>query len=254
MSVSRSNIFSETFRQMNKTMRVSKPNLMANYSEELVSKCWEVMSGLIRRNYESGRGTIVKKFGNFTFKNIEFNFEGTTNQFDRDLKPRSPVFIVSSEFLDILKPGLYTDDNGVIYYNQGKNNNLGHSQLNLAELSFSIGVKREEAFKVLDSMFMFIRDAILRGEFISKEMPGIGALCIRNSLMAVKFEKELIDRTRFVPQKLINTKKHVNLFMKSTDNFYGKRLNSIKELPNVNEALKNIRPTQYILFNIVRFT
>ena len=61
----------------------------------------------IAQNYESGRGTSIKGFGVFTYTSSEVNLEGTTNQYNRDKKGKKPVFIVSKEFNEYLKPGQY---------------------------------------------------------------------------------------------------------------------------------------------------
>jgi hypothetical protein len=73
----------------------------------------------------------------FTFTANEVNLEGTTNQFQRDHKARKPVFIVSSDFIDRLKPGQSTPQ-GMVYYNQKQNNSLNHIKINLVVNHFKI--------------------------------------------------------------------------------------------------------------------
>ncbi len=99
---------------------VSYAEILQNYPTEMIDASWDNLALFILENYQSGKGTIIKGFGTFTFTNIEYSLEGTTNQFDRDLKKRKPVFIVSNEFVEYLKPGIYSNKSGLIYYTQKK--------------------------------------------------------------------------------------------------------------------------------------
>src|SRR4051812_24843169 len=117
-------IYSQSMKRINSAGVIRREDILNTYSNEIVSKCWEVFSKFILKNYQAGKGTVIPKFGTFTFNNVEFSLEGTTNQFDRDIKPRKPVFIVSSEFVEKLKPGIFANT-GLVYYIQKKNNNVG---------------------------------------------------------------------------------------------------------------------------------
>ena len=88
-------------------------------------------------------------------------------------------------------------------------------------------------------------------------MPTLGTLIIKNNIISVKFFDEIIEQIKFIPQKLLNTKKHVNLFMeinnKSVENnniikstMYKFQpepsMDTIKNLPDVSRKLIEIRP------------
>ena len=43
---------------------------------------------------------LIKVFGTFILSRIKYGLEGTTNQFERDIKRRRPVFLVSKGFVE----------------------------------------------------------------------------------------------------------------------------------------------------------
>ena len=105
------------YASFNKWGGISLQDILSNYPQEIKEKCWENLSRLIIENYQSGKGTFIKGFGTFTFTNVEFSLEGTTNEYERDIKTRRPIFIVSNEFIDYLKPAIYTKKSGLLEFN-----------------------------------------------------------------------------------------------------------------------------------------
>lgn len=88
-------------------------------------------------------------------------------------------------------------------------------------------------------------------------MPSLGTLYVRNNIICVKFLDEIIEKVKYIPQKLLTTKKNVNLFMevnqksvennnllKSTLNKFqpDPSIETIKNLPDVSKKLVEIRP------------
>lgn len=53
----------------------------------------------ISRNLRMGRGVHVPKLGVFTFTPPEVRLKGVTNEKERDLKPRIPVFLIQKDFV-----------------------------------------------------------------------------------------------------------------------------------------------------------
>ena len=103
---------SKGFSLANQGFILSRPDFISNYSQEIIDACWSSLSVNVIQNYQRGKGTSIKGFGTFTFKNSNINLEGTTNQNIRDKKPKNPVFIVSKEFNENFCPGEYTKQNG----------------------------------------------------------------------------------------------------------------------------------------------
>ena len=106
------------FSIANKGYSFTRNSILNNYSQEVIDACWESFTINIIQNYQRGKGTSIKNFGNFSFKGPELNLEGTTNEYIRDKKPREPVFLVSKDFNNEFKAGEYTKQNGIRYYNQ----------------------------------------------------------------------------------------------------------------------------------------
>ena len=97
------------FDSFNKWGGITYSDILSKYPKEIIDNCWLVFSQAIIENYSKGKGTFIKNFGTFTFTNEEYSLEGTTNQYKRDIKRRCPIFIVSKDFIDYLKPGIYSD-------------------------------------------------------------------------------------------------------------------------------------------------
>lgn len=151
--------YSETMKKIANSQPVNREEIMKNLNEDSTKRCWEVFCGFISKNYQFGRGTIIPSFGTFTFTNTEVNLEGTTNQFIRDKKQRKPVFIVSSDFVETLKPGIVTE-NGIIHYQQKLINSVSHVKINYAELSISANLNKAEFVTIIDHLLRFIADNI----------------------------------------------------------------------------------------------
>jgi hypothetical protein len=154
-------MFKESYNKLNKSNQLTRTELLNNYNTELIDKAWELLCKSIAQNYQSGKGTIIPKFGTFTFNNSEVNLEGTTNQFNRDLKAKKPVFVVSSDFVERLKPGMF-GNGGIIYYTQKINNNVGHVKVNYAQIAYSLNAKKEDCGVILDNLIRLIGDSIVK--------------------------------------------------------------------------------------------
>ena len=77
-------------------------------------------------------------------------------------------------------------------------------------------------------------------------MPGLGVLICRNNVIAVKFNSELDQYVKLIPQKLIQTKKEVNLFMDANNKEkLGKKPISNILPNNLCKTLAELRPKTY---------
>lgn len=249
--------YGDTFKKLSNFNPVKREELLKKYPAEKIAKVWEVFCKLIAKNYQSGKGTVIHKFGIFTFDNAELNMEGTTNVHLRDLKPRKPVFLISSDFVDNVRQGIYAT-NGIVYYKLKKNNSTGTVKLNYAELSYSLSMGKDDCVVILENLIKFIGDSIISNTFKNKEMPGLGILMLKSNIVAVKFNDDLIENIKLVPNKLSQTKKQVNLFMeaneKNNENLNqtskggsGINLNlNNNNLPNLANSMQKLRPKTYI--------
>ena len=98
-------------------------------------------------------------------------------------------------------------------------------------------------------------------------MPGLGQLQLKNNIICVKFDEYICEQIKFIPQKLLTTKKHVNLYMEVNNqavenNIFVKNsklryepdpsIETIKNLPDVSKKLVEIRPKTYFNFFIFK--
>ena len=202
---------SKGFSLANQGFILSRPDFISNYSQEIIDACWSSLSVNVIQNYQRGKGTSIKGFGTFTFKNSNINLEGTTNQNIRDKKPKLPVFIVSKELCEKFCAGEYTRQNGIRYYNQKESKNIPIVKLNMAEMAYSLSMSKEEAANLLKHLIIHIRDCILDKTFKNKVLPGLGILVNRNNILAVNFNDEFINDILYKNEILVFTKKNISL-------------------------------------------
>ena len=114
----------------NKGIIIDREQIINNYSQETIDSCWSSLSVNIIQNYQRGKGTLIKGLGVFTFKPQEVILEGTTNQYDRDIRLREPIFIVSKELNENFLPGEYTRQNNIKYYTQKESKDISIVKIN----------------------------------------------------------------------------------------------------------------------------
>ena len=217
---------------------MSRENILKSFNQPIIMKAWEALCVSVAQNYQSGRGTVIKGFGVFTYISPEVDLEGTTNQFSRDKKGIKPVFIVSKEFNEYLKPGQYNYNTGyLIYFNQKQNNSLSHVRLNYAEIAYSMGIKKEECSMIIQNIILYLDNAIRNKSFISKEMPFLGTLILQGNILGVKFNREFSKNSE-IPQHRKITKKDIGLYMKPEED----KLVTYNDIKDVDKALKKLKP------------
>ena len=178
--------------------------------------------------------------------NPEYNLEGTTNQYKRDLKLRRPVFIVSNEFLDFLKPGQFTKRGGLIYYTQKLNNKVNLVKFNFTELAFALNISKEECKNIITTIIKDMADEIISRKFKSRELPGLGILLIRGNILGVKFFSEFNLESYKKTEKLNFTKNNLELYMNihRTDQAHA-------DLINAEKAVNELNPKDAVITHLV---
>ena len=147
---------------------IDRESIINNYSQETIDSCWSSLAINIIQNYQRGKGTLIKGFGVFTFKPIEVILEGTTNQYDRDLRLREPIFIVSKEFNENFLPGEYTRQNGIRYYTQKESKDISIVKVNFAKIAYSLSISNDEISNILKHIFLYINESIMKHSFNGK--------------------------------------------------------------------------------------
>ena len=234
-------------RTFNNWGGINYQEILSNYPNEIKEKCWLNLSRCIIENYHSGKGTSIKGFGTFTFTNVEYNLEGTTNQYNRDIKPRYPVFLVSNEFVDYLKPGIYTEKSGLIYYTQKLNNKVPIIKLNLAKISYGANISKEECYTILSSTIKLMADQIRRKAYNNnKILPDLGLFINRGNIFGVKFDYNLIDSIFMQTEKLIHTKKNLRFYMETKDS----QGIPHRDIEDIDKAERDLRPKTAVLTKV----
>ena len=214
---------------------INRKDILSSYNPTVLKETWIQLSNYIRKNYESGRGTFIKGFGTFTFINPEYNLEGTTNQLKRDLKLRRPVFVVSPEFLDYLKPGQFTKNGGLIYYTQKKNNNVNINKINFSEIAYSLNISKEECNEIIKNIIGEMADQIKKNAFVSRELPGVGIILIRGNIFGIKFYDEFNIDIYKKTEKLNLNRKNINFYLETY-----KTNQSMGDVNNVEKSMNEL--------------
>ena len=226
---------------------ISLHDILSNYSSEILDKCWENLSRLIIENYQSGKGTFIKGFGTFTFTNADYSLEGTTNEYERDLKSRRPVFIVSNEFIDYLKPGIYTEKSGLLYFTEPVNNNIPIVKVNYAKICYGTNISKEECVNIILSLIRKISEQVRKGIFQQKEMKYLGKLIIKNNLFGMKFEDDIYNDISFQAQKLYHLKKNLKLDMETKDSIR----QVYRNVEDIDKLEREVRPKMSVITKIM---
>ena len=234
------------YNSFNKWGGLTYEDFLSNYPKETIDKCWLLLSHAILENYYRGKGTFIKNFGTFTFSNVEYNLEGTTNEYTRDIKRRRPVFIVSNEYIDYVKPGIYTEKSGMIYYTQKENKNVSIVKLNFAKLSYGGNISKEEISTIIYSIIKNMSDKIRRREFKEKNMPGLGTFLIKGNIFGMKFDKNIFDDVSLKSQELYHIKKNFKFYMETKDSQGVPHRN----ITDIDKAERGIRPNISVLTKI----
>ena len=225
------------FSAFNHKGKINHVNMLNSYSKEILEETWNQFSNFIKKNYEAGKGTIIKGFGTFTFTNSEYNLEGKINQYNKDIKLRRPIFIVSKEFLNFLKPGQFTKSGGLIYYTQILNNNVSLVRFNYTELAFAINISKEECQNIISTILKEMCDAIINRKFKSRELPGLGIILIKGNIFGVKFFSDFNLDTYKQAENLDFTKNNLELYktLHKTNQAQADDLNAEKAVKELNQ-------------------
>jgi hypothetical protein len=234
------------FGAFNHKGEINHKDILNSYSSKILEESWIQVSNFIKKNYESGKGTFIKGFGTFTFMNPEYNLEGTTNQYKRDLKLRRPVFIVSNEFLDFLKPGQFTKRGGLIYYTQKLNNQVNLVKFNFTELAFALNISKEECKNIITTIIKEMADEIVARKFRSRELPGLGTILIRGNIFGVKFYPEFNLDTYKQTEKLNFIKNNIKLYMN-----VHKTEQAHADLIDAEKAVNELNPKDSVITHLV---
>ena len=204
-------ISSKGFTLANKGLIIDRGIMISNYTQETIDACWAALSTNIIQNYQKGKGTYIKNFGTFTYKAEEVNLEGTTNQYIRDKKPKSPVFIVSKEYNRNFAAGEYTRQNGIRYFTQKENKDISIVKLNFAQIAYSISMSKDEVVNLINHLISYMMENIQKKNFESKILPGLGTIVVRGNIVAVKFNDVFVIKNKLKNYRNTFTKK--NIFM-----------------------------------------
>ena len=229
--------------QSSELIPLRREKIISKFTQEELDSCWKALCINIIKNYQRGKGTLIKGFGTFTFKGTEINLEGTTNELFRDKKERLPVFLVSKEFNENLKSGEYTKQYGIRYFTYKENKNIPISNLNYSEIAFALSMTKEKVSEIIKHLILYINESIMKNKFKNKIMPGLGVLILKQNILAVKFNESFEIDIRPKNKKLKDIKSSLSLDMCFDE---AKELD-IGNCPDIYKASESIRASNSLI-------
>ena len=234
------------YKSFNNWGVITYEDILSNYPKETIDKCWDCLGRFIIENYLGGKGTFIKGLGTFTLTNIEIDLDGTTNKNLCDTKKRYPVFMVSNEFIDYIKTGIYTEKSGLIQYMQTKNGYLPIVKVNYAKISYGVNISKEECYTIISSIVKNMADKIRRGIFKEKELKDLGTFILKDDIFGMKFNKQVTDDFILKTHKLNEMKKNIRFYMETKDS-ENVPYNNISD---IDKAEREIRPPLSVITTI----
>ena len=218
-------------------------NVLQKYPQSEIDSCWDSLCINVIQNYQRGKGTFIKGFGTFTFKNSELNLEGTTNEIFRDKKLKKPVFIVSKELNTDLQPGEFNPVSGIRYYISKENKNINIVNLNYAEIAFSLSMTKDKVNSIIKYLLCHINDSIIKKKFKKKTMGAMGTLMLKNNILAVKFDENFEKNIEEKNRLLNNIKMRVSL----ERNLEGTKNLNLGNFPNLYKTSENLKSNNSLI-------
>ena len=183
-----------------------------SYDQNLLKEFWFQLSNNIIKNYETGKGTSIKGFGVFTFYESESNLEN-------EKKIMKPIFIVSKEFLEFIKPGVFNKNSGFIPFIMEKNDSIVIKKINYNEIAVALNITQDECYQIIKKIINDMREQVKMNKLLEKELPGIGIILVKENIMGVKFNNKFTKRIQYINNKFSKlTLPKKNLYFRSESN------------------------------------
>ena len=162
-----------------------------SYDQNLLKEFWFQLSNNIIKNYETGKGTSIKGFGVFTFYESESNLENKK-------KIMKPIFIVSKEFLEFIKPGVFNKNSGFIPFIMEMNDSIIIKKINYNEIAVALNITQDECYQIIRKIINDMREQVKMNKLLEKELPGIGIILVKENIMGVKFNNKFTKRIQYI--------------------------------------------------------
>ena len=232
---------------LNRSSIINRKDILSSFNQNLLKEAWIQLCNYVYKNYSTGKGTYIKGLGTFTFLDPEINLEGTTNQYKRDLKKRRPVFLVSKELYEFIRPGIFSKTNGLMPFVQKNYNKINIKIFNYNEIAIALNISKDECFEIIKNIICEMGEQISNNKYFSRELPGIGVMVIKDNICGVKFNDDFIDEISDKTEKLILLKKTMSI------NTGGYKYDPNKCLGNINiednsipELIAKVSPITHI--------
>ena len=208
-----------------------------SYDQNLLKEFWFQLSNNIIKNYETGKGTSIKGFGVFTFYESESNLEN-------EKKIMKPIFIVSKEFLEFIKPGVFNKNSGFIPFIMEMNDSIIIKKINYNEIAVALNITQDECYQIIRKIINDMREQVKMNKLLEKELPGIGIILVKENIMGVKFNNKFTKRIQYINNKFSKlTLPKKNLYFRSESNKLNQSSGYINNYDKLlNKSLPGVSP------------
>ena len=207
--------------------------------QNILKETWIQLCKYILKNYLNGKGTLIKGFGTFTFLEQDINLEEKYNKNEKDLKIGRPIFIVAKEFVEFIKPGIFNINYGLIPFKQKNYNMKNVKKINYNEIAQTLNITKDECYQIIKNIIHNMREQIKMNKFISKELPGIGTILIKDYLFGVKFNDDFIIEIYEKTEKL--TLRNNNIYFNSESSKLNKSMEHLNN-NSINNSIPKLSP------------
>lgn len=188
-----------SMQRINSALNI-REDYLSKFEGSSIANCWEALGKLIKRNYDLGKATSVPKLGYFTYSFTHINMMGTTNQLDRDKRPKEPLFIVSQEFEEKTRPGISTSK-GIIPL-EYRPSEAPECKVNYVEIALGLGLDKLQVREIIEHSIKYMSESIQKGIFKNKTLPHVGFFLYKSNLLAFKFDSSLQNSISYIPHQV----------------------------------------------------
>ena len=159
ISKSMNSICFSDINQKNKDI-INSRELFNSFDQKKTKETWNQLCKYIHKNYQKGKGTLIEGFGTFTFLDHVLNLEGTSNKNEKELKTKEPIFIVSKEFVQFIKPAVFNTNYGLVPFKQKNYNIINEKKINYYEIAKALNISKDECYQIIKNIIHDMKQQI----------------------------------------------------------------------------------------------
>lgn len=225
--------------------------LEGNIDDPMINTAWNAFGTYLSRNIRLGRAISIPKLGLITFSAPYVNLDGVTNPQQRDLRQRTPVLLISKEFVKGLsiREGIVVGGTVRAFSMKGVISGLPQIRANYTDIGYNAGMDKDTAKICVERVIKELAEKARLGKNVDMEIPNLGRFLIKNQTAAIEFDEFLVTDALDATNKLKDfrakgessalTGPNVRDFMYQTFQTPGSRFFEVEKPLKINESAQN---------------